>query len=171
MLNSPTSLLRVSAPRMIGQNHAHDFGREGVEVSAISPVSFFLRNHAQTHFIDQVGRLEFSGIPLSSYVGGGHFTQVGVDERHQLLEGRRLTVSPLCQEQSDLSLGWLHKRLHRTGTSIRVAGYPTIFLSTLRSILVLVISALSQIQTRSVQVPRFASRIYSLRFSAIFQKN
>jgi hypothetical protein len=132
MRGSAASFLGVLGARVIRQNHAHDFGREGVKVSAIGPVSFFLRDQTQAHFIDQGGRLEFSGIPLSLYVGCGHFAQVGVDEWHQLLEGRRLTVSQLCQEQSDLSLGWLHNRLHPYGNfETRVAAaYPTIFQST-----------------------------------------
>ena len=65
VLSTAASLLRDIAPGVIGQDHAHDFGGEGVEVSAIRPVRFLLADQAQIHFVDQGGGLEHTRISLS----------------------------------------------------------------------------------------------------------
>ena len=52
-----------------------------------------------------------SGFRSPADISGGHFAQMRIDQRHQLLEGGRLAVVPPTQKQRDLSLVRLQSHL------------------------------------------------------------
>jgi hypothetical protein len=56
-------------------------------MAAIFPDCLFLLQEAQVKFVDQNRGLENVGISLPANVGCGYLAQVGVDQRHHLLEG------------------------------------------------------------------------------------
>jgi len=55
--------------------------------------------------VDQGRGLENVGISFSADIGCGYLSQVRVDQRHQALKGRGISLFPPRQKQSDLSLG------------------------------------------------------------------
>ena len=69
----------------------------------VLPAPLLLGAQAQVEFVDQGRRLQHSGIPLPPQVGGRDLAQVGIDQRHELLESLGLPVLPLGQEPRDLA--------------------------------------------------------------------
>ena len=109
VLHSATAHLRLVSSRVIDENHAHDLGRECVEMLAVFPPRLLLVQEPKVEFVDEGRGLENVWISFPSHIGGSYFPEVRVDKRHQLLKGRGLAVSPFRQKQSDLALGWLQK--------------------------------------------------------------
>jgi hypothetical protein len=103
VLRPAASFLGIFATGVIRQNHAHDLGREGIEVSAIRPVCFLLADQAQVDFVNQDRSLEQAGLSLPPDVRSRNLAQVGIHQRHQLLKGIGFTLRPFVQEQRYLT--------------------------------------------------------------------
>jgi len=76
-------------------------------MAAILPSGLFLIQESQVKLVDERRTLQDIGVALPSHIGRCHLPQMRVDELHQLLKCSRLSISPLSQKQSDISLGWL----------------------------------------------------------------
>jgi hypothetical protein len=88
---------------MIDQNHPHDLGGEGVEVSAIVPGRVPLVEQLQAEFIDQRSCLQIAPAPLSPDKGRSDLAQMRVYQGHEFLECARFTLFPPGQQQSDFA--------------------------------------------------------------------
>jgi hypothetical protein len=81
-LASATAHLGLFLASVIDEDHTHDACGEGVEVAAVFPGGLLLIEEAEVKLVDEDGSLEDVWIALAADIGGGHFTEVGVNERH-----------------------------------------------------------------------------------------
>ena len=74
---------------MVDEDPAHRLRGDGEEVTAVLPVHPRLVDETEIRLVDERGRLERVAAALLSEVTPGELPELGVDERHQLLERRR----------------------------------------------------------------------------------
>jgi hypothetical protein len=88
-------------PRRIGENPAHQPGRQREEVNAILP--FYVADSYQTdeRLVHERCRLQRMARPFPAHVTTGDPTELPVHERRQSLEGSLVPISPRLKQLGD----------------------------------------------------------------------
>lgn len=92
------ALFAVFGAGVIDQDAAHDLGGDAVEVGAVLPADVALVHQFEEGFMDDPGALQGVAGALTAEIGAGEPVQLGVDQRHQLVEGRAVAVAPADEQ-------------------------------------------------------------------------
>ena len=86
----------------VDQDVPHQLRRDCQEVGAVLPADVTPVHEADKRFVHQRGRLKHVAGPLAPQVPASELAQFRVDERHELVEGRFVPVSPRDEQLCDL---------------------------------------------------------------------
>jgi hypothetical protein len=101
--NSAIPFLPALGAGVIDQNAAHEARRKAVEVFAIFKPKAALSDQLQEQFVDYACRLEQILRALAPKEGTGYLSELGIDKLEEVLNGRRVTSSPVAEKYRDFA--------------------------------------------------------------------
>ena len=94
---------RTGECREVGQDAAHDPGREREEVAAVGKRNFILLDHSQIRFVNQRRGLQRVVGARAAHVSRGDSMELAIDKRCQVLDGEVLVVVPRLEDLGDVA--------------------------------------------------------------------
>jgi hypothetical protein len=88
---------------MIDEYAPHHLSRDSHKMGAVLPLNLFLINEPKVCLIYQRGGLQCVILALASEIARRDGSQLGVHEGHQLVQRRRVTVTPVFQQSCDFA--------------------------------------------------------------------
>ena len=88
----------MMAARVVNQDAPHQLRRDAEKMSAVLPLHVLLIYQPQVGFIDQRRGLQSVAGAFAAHVTAGELSQLGVDQRQQLIERRLVAVAPIHQQ-------------------------------------------------------------------------
>jgi hypothetical protein len=86
---------------MIGENLAHQMGRDHQELHPASAVRLVLPNQLDVRFVNQSRGLERVAWPLMAKVASRESPQFGINQRHKAVQSRPVARGKLLKNESD----------------------------------------------------------------------
>ena len=86
---------------MIDENQAHEVGGDTEKMRAAGPVLILDGDESEIGFVEKRGWLESVVGAFAPQVTRSEPSKFGVDERHQMIQGRLIASLPLVEQSGD----------------------------------------------------------------------